>query len=310
MNDLCPLLTPLAAGYNASLLAIVIALLVLSAIQKRRFPTSGEIRALALLPPAAFILTLLAPHEMLWEPLRKSIHHWIAIIAISTPLHLTLYVGLGLGLWLLLRLMKAVTLLRHYHDLKTNLAEIGEATLEGVYTIPTDARHCFSFGSLRPRIFISTGLLERISLREREVIIAHEQAHCRRRDGLWQLSLSLIYCLLPLPGASQLLDEGLEAAERACDQDAARVVGSPCDVAQALLNVSKLVAPQPGPTQLALSFSDSTSTIARRIQCLLATENTNPLPGVWAVLLFMAVLVIITAPLLHHATALFFFHKE
>ena len=59
MNDLCPLLTPLAAGYNASLLAIVIALLVLSAIQKRRFPTAGEIRALALLPPAAFILDLL-----------------------------------------------------------------------------------------------------------------------------------------------------------------------------------------------------------------------------------------------------------
>ncbi|MDA0179828.1 M56 family metallopeptidase [Solirubrobacter phytolaccae] len=53
-----------------------------------------------------------------------------------------------------------------------------------VRVIASRRAHAFTLGFLRPRIFVSEGLLELLSEPELECVLAHERHHARRRDPL------------------------------------------------------------------------------------------------------------------------------
>jgi Zn-dependent protease with chaperone function len=308
MSAMCPLLALLAAGYGAALLASLAASVLQAVLYKHRLPTSAEARALALLPLAALLLTLWMPHPTLWEPLHLSLHGWMECISASEPLHQSLHVAnLVFALFLVTRLVPAVYLLARSSALEKALLQAAGPPVGGIHRLPTAAPHYFTFGSLRPRIFASTGMLAALTPMEQAAAQAHEEAHCRRKDGLWQLLLALLYCLLPLPGAARLQAEARDAAERACDRDAAQKLGSACDVAEALLGVSARLAAPPT-TALALSFGDGPASVERRVRCLLAPERVGALPGFWILALLALTLIVLVMPLLHHAAELFAFH--
>jgi len=158
-------------------------------------------------------------------------------------------------------------------------AVLGDGAAFPVYCLLSARPLCFTVGLSHPRVYVSSALLARLSQGDRNAMLAHEAAHIRRRDGLVSLFLSLFYTLLPLPAGRLLYADWRCAAERACDTEAAQRVGSPCEVAQALVRVARLLrgggdgTPVPGAAHFAAS--DSGDDIEGRVHALLALEAKN-----------------------------------
>ena len=98
----------------------------------------------------------------------------------------------------------------------------------------------FCLGWLRPRIFLSRGMLRMLTAGELNVVLAHEQGHARRRDAL-RLALAASLSLLYGPRLrGLLLSELVLAMEQACDEAAATTCGDRLSVAETLLCVERL----------------------------------------------------------------------
>jgi Zn-dependent protease with chaperone function len=160
-----------------------------------------------------------------------------------------------------------------------------------VYGLASPRALCFTVGILSPRVYLSSGLVEGLSFQNREAMLAHEAAHIRRRDGLTTAFLVVFYHLFPLPGGRLLCQEWERAAERACDAEAAQRIGDPCDVAAALVEVTRLASQRPLPG--AACFGASGEEIEGRVQALLTLDSRkgdNPFAAASLALLTLALL--------------------
>lgn len=83
----------------------------------------------------------------------------------------------------------------------------------------------WSYGLLRPQIFLSRGLLERLSPAQLQAVLAHEEAHGERRDNLRRFILYRATTLWPPRLKRYILEDLRDAAEEACDEAALRRVG-------------------------------------------------------------------------------------
>lgn len=108
-----------------------------------------------------------------------------------------------------------------------------------VFEIDTEAPLIFVAGSLRPRIFVSSGALARLSDVELRAALAHEGAHARHGDQLMMSALLFCTDLVPLD-VDALTELYRDAREFAADQ-AAIATNDPLDLASAILRV---VAPR------------------------------------------------------------------
>src|SRR3989338_1075054 len=102
---------------------------------------------------------------------------------------------------------------------------IKELGLENkVMTLPKNAPTAFCFGFLKPRIFITTGIIRLVSLKELAVILRHEKYHLENKDTATLLLADLAQSLFPFfPLVSDLignyrLDRELEADRQAIRQ--------------------------------------------------------------------------------------------
>ncbi len=114
-----------------------------------------------------------------------------------------------------------------------------EVTGKRVELVADDRAYAFCAGYLRPRIFLSTGALVRLTERELAAVVAHEAHHRDRRDPLrLLLAESLAEALFFLPVLRRLGDRYRQLAELAADEAAVRAVGGCRPLAAALLRVS------------------------------------------------------------------------
>ena len=99
-----------------------------------------------------------------------------------------------------------------------------------------DSRERFAYctGLLRPRIVVSTTMLDALAPAEREAVLAHELAHAARRDNLRGLAAGISLWPVPRRLKQSLLRDLAAAAELACDRRAAARVGGAAAVAAAL----------------------------------------------------------------------------
>ncbi len=114
-----------------------------------------------------------------------------------------------------------------------------------VVTELDDRPAAFTIGWLRPRVVVSTAVVEALTDAELDALLLHEAAHASRRDPL-RLAIAgfcrdLLF-FLPISHALFLL--AAEAQERAAD-DAAAAAAGPLEVASALLAVLKLAGRRP-----------------------------------------------------------------
>jgi hypothetical protein len=106
-----------------------------------------------------------------------------------------------------------------------------------VLVIDSPAPAAFCAGWLRPRVYISSGVLDRLSPGELRAVLAHEQHHGALRDPL-RLAISRVLCqaLFFLPALRSLESRYADAAELTADAAALRASeGAPGPVASAML---------------------------------------------------------------------------
>jgi Zn-dependent protease with chaperone function len=116
----------------------------------------------------------------------------------------------------------------------------------GCLVLPVEEPQAYVLGFLKPRVYVSQGLLERTNEDDLASVLAHERAHAARRDPLRRLIASL-GLVLHLPGIAHLLDRLLtRTQEMAADADAAIVVGDRIRVAESLVRFARLQASSSG----------------------------------------------------------------
>lgn len=95
-------------------------------------------------------------------------------------------------------------------------------------------------GWLRPTVVIDQQLWEGLTPAERAAVLAHEQGHLARRDPLLLMAQRLMASVGPQAAGRSALRGWLRHAERQADAAAARAVGDPLVVAEALLRCARL----------------------------------------------------------------------
>jgi len=154
--------------------------------------------------------------------------------------------------------------LRRVHVIAKSSREVSHQGVS-LFVAPAKQDYCFAAGYLRPRVFVSTALWDRLLPEQREAILAHEIAHIENRD-LWK---SLLLSLAEIWGAPFLATRSRldwdRAAERLCDRVAADKVGDGAIVAEALLAWAR----GPG-VATGLSFSPGADALEERVVAVLS----------------------------------------
>lgn len=127
----------------------------------------------------------------------------------------------------------------------------------------------FTLGWFKPRIYLSTGLINKFDKDALDIVLCHEQGHVDRRDPLKSViagAVSELFWYVPL------VKSGVERlrlkAEVACDGYAVAVGHDPMVVAKTLLNVAEAVPSR----ATVLAFGAVKSQLEVRVRALLG-EN-------------------------------------
>ncbi len=139
--------------------------------------------------------------------------------------------------------------------------------------VTADASMALTIGILHPRIYLSTGLVSRLSGTELEGVLAHELAHIARADNLVAcVSQALAGAILPFSrSALRLL---LAERELAADTLAISVTGKPITLARTLLKVAD--GAQINEPSVACLLDPAL--IEQRVHHLIALHHSTPAP--------------------------------
>ncbi|MGH2945807.1 MAG: M56 family metallopeptidase [Solirubrobacteraceae bacterium] len=135
------------------------------------------------------------------------------------------------------------SLARHMHArvrLMRGLRHIDELTIDGVTVrlLEHSRPQAFCAGFLRPRVYLSTGVLEQLDEGELRAVVAHERHHQARRDPLRILAAEVLAdALFFAPMLRRLRERYGALAELAADEAAVRRSGGDAaPLASALLS--------------------------------------------------------------------------
>ncbi len=147
----------------------------------------------------------------------------------------------GLALTLLISgvlLYRLILNLRVSKRLQTQLVHL--TSDEGDYRLLDNKQpFVFTLGWWRNEVYMTRGMREHCTDKDMAVILAHEQAHSRRRDNIRLLAAMLFNLVLPGRLGAMLHEDLHLLVESACDFEAAESIDS-LDVAETLLKIQKL----------------------------------------------------------------------
>lgn len=179
---------------------------------------------------------------------------WLALLALVVASLISCLRTLRRG-WRSERLLARLPLERVAEG---RLAEIAVASGTRLYLTPAKQPAAFCAGLVRPRIVISSGLLEALAVEEQAAAVWHEAHHARQREPLKCLVGRLAAtAFFWLPLLRDLLERYLLAKELAADRLAIRQVGLPA-------LAGALFAAAPAPTG-ALGLTDLASARVARL---------------------------------------------
>jgi hypothetical protein len=265
-------LTLIAAAWLASAL-LCAGVLLAGRWLRMRGPAAERAAATAalLLGPllGLMIVAVLAGHSLLWGAVDHCAAH-------GHHPHLCLVHGTGwtelpwavmgfamLATFVASRLVHRIASALHSHRALRRLGRLARSAGEGVMVVPADSWFCFVAGLRWPRIYMSSAAWAGLDAEQRRAVIAHERAHLDAGD----LPRGALLALAAVIGAPLLAGRVLamwrSAAERHCDQRAARVVPATV-VAQAMVTMSR----SQGAVPAGFAF-DPGAELARRVEGLL-----------------------------------------
>jgi beta-lactamase regulating signal transducer with metallopeptidase domain len=200
-------------------------------------------------PSAILGMTAIPPLGSASDVLAHTMSNWAAPLCavwiVGVVVMLVRQVG---GLWWLDRLDRRVV-----HDLPPKWLERLHALQHTmgisraiVVRLTDDVLVPFTARLFRPIIWVPRALLTRLSHSQIEALLAHELAHIRRLDWLWNGLQCVIEALLFFhPGVWWLSRRIREERERACDAMAATVCADPVALAEALAALARDRQPRP-----------------------------------------------------------------
>jgi Zn-dependent protease with chaperone function len=153
----------------------------------------------------------------------------LALIAIGGTL-----ASSGRAVWLLLRIQRAVSrLVEVPRPAKLTVAMRG-ADVDAVVCVDDPVPSAFCVGVVRPRVIVTTELVERLEVDEIVAVLLHEREHLQRRDPLWRAAWRAASELLwHVPLVEWWSRRRLELSELAADRAAMERLG-PGPLARAL----------------------------------------------------------------------------
>jgi Zn-dependent protease with chaperone function len=214
------------------------------------------------------------PH-LLWHCTERSLVLNLLTLTILSPL----LFGVGIGLWAgvsqINRTQQAIKRLRRlpHNTLPAPAAAlVNTLHILGRLDVVNDAEAtAFCYGWLRPRICVTTSLLNSLTLEEVEAVLQHERHHLQQRDPL----RSLLWTILD--GACWWTENVREQAQLQCELAADRAViaaGGRQALASALLKL--ISSPQGSPRNNGLALSGISVTEARIDQLLQPNRVSSP----------------------------------
>lgn len=143
---------------------------------------------------------------------------------------------------------------------------------------------------------LSSGLIERLTPRERRIVLAHEGVHLRNGDIAWNCAFELLLLLHPSFIAACLRNAWRQALEEHADETTAARYGRD-DVASTLAKMLRLVSGKQ-PAAFAATGADA----LRRIRRLVEGAPSIPVkPWFEIILAATLVSVLIVVATAHHA---------
>ncbi|GMR05269.1 MAG: hypothetical protein BMS9Abin24_069 [Thermodesulfobacteriota bacterium] len=142
----------------------------------------------------------------------------------------------------------------------------------------------FTWGLLRPRIYLSTGLIKKLTRAELRAVVLHEAHHRRHRDPLrYFLAAFIKDMFFYLPIGVHLASRLRFLRERAADDSAVSRTQDPLNLAGAMVKVARLGAGAlPGHREAAFFKGEPVEGRIRRL--VEGAEEPHPSPPAWAVL--------------------------
>src|SRR5215472_15619875 len=160
--------------------------------------------------------------------------------------------------------------------------------------ISTSALEPGVVGFLRPVLVLPELLLERLSPKQFEAVLAHELSHIRRRDNFFaalHMGVETVFWFHPLVWwiGSRMLEE----RELACDEDVLRLGCEPADYARGILTVCQHYSEAPLPCVSGVTGAD----IKKRLKTILRGSLARELNGDKKLALASAAVAAIAVPI-------------
>jgi Zn-dependent protease with chaperone function len=205
-----------------------------------------------------------------------------------------------------LRILRTLTFLDHAkHNAVPDRDFVQSSILENVTVFKDSLPLAFTGGFLKPRIFLSTKLVDILDENELRAVILHESYHQRSKDPLKGLAISFISDFLFFLPVSNFLKRAFGlTSELMADAHSVRSQADPTDLVSSLLKVQKLCG------SAASWFFDPTTERANR---LLGQPSKIPIPLRRA---FLTIILLVIAaffalvPVKKNITSMFIDHDK
>lgn len=158
-----------------------------------------------------------------------------------------------------------------------------------------------SAGLYHMSVFISVQLMQSLTAKQLDVVLAHERGHAERKDTLRQLiAHTLSFAHLPWMRRSLLADMNL-SCEQACDETAAHITGDRLHVADTIVSIERMFSKQQLPFT---AMSITGSNVSQRVESLLLEPAENgPRYGVYLLVVVVVLIALFASgEELHHHT--------
>jgi Zn-dependent protease with chaperone function len=231
------------------------------ALRKRQVNSSGFLFALLacpLLVAVAVVLFLVIPAFVSLEPVTTAeIGNW-ALLAFASMGAVTILIGITRAAAAWMRTSRTVRRWSAGASMIDSSPEL--PILTTVHSSPA----VVVTGLARPRMLISSSTARALNPSELRLVVAHEREHARRRDNLRKLLLLASF----MPLAKEIEERWALSCELAADRAAVKNGADACDLASALVKVSRLGYAQ---TPLATNFAAANPAILEtRVQQLIS----------------------------------------
>jgi len=245
-------------------------------------------------------------HEMATEHCISHNNSMAHLCWFDPAVHISDYLWIGgislMALVIIFNVYKGINLMLKQWRFQSTLRAVSEQQENNVFRIASEHFFVFSSGLFSPQAFISSQLLEQLTAEELEVVLAHEQAHCQRRDVLRRLLLNFAG-LFHFPATRQYLLSDLELAhEQICDNAAVQKVGSRVLVAETIIKVARQLQLLTPHSKMGIASFDGSHIDIRIQQLLEQPKPVNPYVLFFSTVLFSLIIgsaLMLTMPL-HH----------